>query len=570
MDIISKHEWEYIKQQPSFWNKYTHSIPIDDRDLAILDLGDQVVLPKFFIQNNYEELYIHQIGHDIINRREKRLKDIKSSGTPLTLMETSIEPRKEQIPIFDAIRNKKEFNEPINGLVIAQPGFGKSLVGIKTVELLSTKSLIIVPNDILEEQFVESIIEFTNLQKEDIGVIQGSDINDLIKKGVYEKDIVVAKIQSLYAQLKVINIMELEELYSVFGLVIYDEAHVGNASDGYSKTGNMFRTDNIISMTATPYRSGINEFIFKNNTGGVLYQSDHQNLIPTINLHNGIIEFDDQELRRLQFARTDYVRFMATYNMILETKDAYFEWIANWVEYRASQGHNVAVLFATNKMVKKLSNILTRKGIDNGLLTGQTEKKPEVSKEYLTISQVQVFYDNYFKVFPKRKKCPVLKPFKNDVTKYSLTKHILKDLDKIQATIPTLELETSWTKVNTMTEREIMKSKNVIVSNFKLLSAGFDKSELSCIIFGSIIVGKVPVIQSLGRICRTHPDKIQDVHAHFMFTQTFINFFPDMMFTLTSNIKLQYPSKITYEGFDFEKKEAPPATIKAAPVQHKN
>lgn len=549
MDIIYKHEWEYIKQQPSFWNKYTGHIAHEDRDLAILDLGETCVLPKFFIQNNYEELMAHQIGYDIIHRREQ----IKHVGEPLHKMTTTIEPRKEQVIIFDIIKARVEKGEAVNGLVIAQPGFGKSIVAIKTVELLSTKSLIIVPNDILEEQFVESLVEFTNLKKEDIGVLQGSDIEQLKKKGMFDKDIAVAKIQSLHAQLKANDLHVLYELYSRYGLVIYDEAHVGNASDGYSKTGVMFQTDNILSMTATPYRSGINDFIFKNNTGGILYQSDHQNLVPHISLHNAHIEFTAKELMRLQYAKTDYVRFMATYNMILETKDEYFEWIANWVEYRQSQGHKIAVLFATNKMVKKLGDVLKRKGIDCGILTGQTEKKVEVAREYLTISQVQAFYDHYFEVFPKRKKCPTLKPFKDDPTKYGVTKPILKDIQKIQATIPTVDLAIGVTTPNNLSDREIMKAKDIIISNFKLLSAGFDKSELSCIIFGSLIVGKVPVIQSLGRICRTHPTKLTDVQAHFMFTQAFITYFPDMLFTLVNNIKLQYPSTFTYEGFDFGK-----------------
>ena len=121
MDIIHKHEWEYIKQQPSFWNKYDKPIPHDERDLAVFDLGDVCVLPKFFIDNNLTELMVHKIGEDIINRREV----IEHKGQPLKLMTTTIEPRKEQLPIFEAIKAKRESGESVNGLIIAQPGFGK-------------------------------------------------------------------------------------------------------------------------------------------------------------------------------------------------------------------------------------------------------------------------------------------------------------------------------------------------------------------------------------------------------------------------------------------------------------
>ncbi|RLA81359.1 MAG: hypothetical protein DRG78_09335 [Epsilonproteobacteria bacterium] len=548
MDIIYNYEWEILKTFTNLWNKYEKPIQMEDRDLAVWKIDDICVLPKFFVQNNMIELAGIQEGVNIINRVVKE----EHIGASLNLMTTTIQARKEQIPIFEEIQRRVDNKESVNGLIIAQPGFGKSIVAIKTVELLNTKSLIIVPNDILEEQFVESIVEFTNLTKEDIGIAQGSDIIALQRKGVFDKDIVVGKIQSLYAQLKACNLMELYELYSIFGLVIYDEAHVGNASDGYAKTGILFKTDNIMSMTATPYRNGINEFLFRNSTGGILYQSDHQNLIPQVNLHNGIIEFTEKEVQRLMFSRTDYIRFMATYNMILETKDAYFEWIANWVEYRNSQGHNTAILFATNKMVHKLGLVLKRRKIDVGILTGQTEKKLEEPIQYLSKAQLAAFNNEYYEFFPKRKSIPAPKVFKDDKDKFKLTKPILKDIEKMIVKFPSLE--PNWTKPDNMTEREIMKSKNNIVSNFKLLSAGFDKSELSCIIFGSLIIGKVPVIQSLGRICRLHPDKINDIHAHFMFTQQFMNFFPDMLHILTNNIKTQYPSKFTYEGFDFGKK----------------
>ncbi len=427
-----------------------------------------------------------------------------------------------------------------------------SIVAIKTVELLNTKSLIIVPNDILEGQFVDSIIEFTNLTKDDIGIIQGSDIASLIKNKVYEKDICVVKVQSLYAQLKSQNINSLYELYSVFGLVIYDEAHVGNASDGYSKTGIIFKTNNIISMTATPYRKGINNFIFQNNTGDILYESTHHNLVPDVMLQQCHIEFTEQEIGRLRRMSNDYIMFLATYNSILETKDAYFNWIADWIVYRASQGYETATLFSNNKMVYKLSKILKYRGLDHGVLTGSTSKKLEKPVLYITRSQLSIYHNEYYNIFPKRKSCPEPPVFKDDPNKFKVNKKIEKDLLKMCKQFPSLEPQ--LTEVENLTEREIMKLKPHVISNFKLLSAGYDKSSLSLIIFGSPLIGKIAVIQSIGRISRIDKTKRQDIIAQFLFTQIYTQFFPDMVHVLVNNIKVQYDSKFIYEGFDFDKK----------------
>jgi len=550
MDIIYKSDWDSLKLMSPLWQNYNGSIGFEDRDLAVLDLGNVVALPKFFVQNNKSVLASTQLGANLILYNESTKNDRLNTGEKLKIFKTDIVPRDEQVEIFNKIRELKENNLPIQGLIVAAPGFGKTIVSLKTVELVQKKTLIIIPNDVLEGQFIDSTIQFTNLERDDIGVIQGGSINNIIKQNIFDKDIVVVKIQSLYAQLKNNNLNILYDLYSCFGLVIYDEAHIGNASDGYSKTGIMFKTDNILSLTATPYRSGINDFIFKNNTGPVLYWSEHQNLIPEIFYHNGFIEFTEQELNKLRSLMHDYVLFMATLNSILTTKNVYFEWIANWVEYRYSQGYEVAILFSTNKMVDKLGKILKRRGLDIGIIIGDTKKKLEKVEEYIHVGDYRKLLNKYNELFPRRKSTLALKYLKDDVSKIKITVKAKEDILKYNKVYED-EIHIFKTEVNNLTEREIMKQKKIIVSNFKFLSAGFDKSSLSCIIFGSIIMGKVPVIQSLGRIARLDKDKRQDIVAHFMFPHIYTEWFNQNIHILTRNIQTQYPSKFHYEGFDF-------------------
>ena len=466
MDIIHKHEWEYIKQQPPFWNKYDKSIPMEERDLSVLDLGHAVVLPKFFIQNNYEDLAIHQIGDDII----KRQAQVNNQEYTKITYDVKFEPRPEQQIVFDTFLDIFKKTGKINGILQARPGVGKTFMSIKLSSIIGYKTLCIVPNSILEDQWVDEISNFTGLSKDKIGIIQGSDIAKIEKNNILDNDIIVVKIQTLLSQLKRINLIELEEFYSRIGLVFYDECHQSGAAESYAKTAIIFKTDNIIGLSATPFVKGINDFLMTNSVGEVLVDLDHQNLIPTVTLHNIYVDFTPQEIQRLTYAKTDYIRFLATHNMILESKDDYLKHIADWVEYRHKTDHITAVLFATNKMVFKMEKILRDRGYDVGVITGSTNKKLDISKEYLTIDQVQIFYDNYFKVFPKRKKCPTLKPFKEDARMYSLTKPILKDLVTIQNELPALELKTSWTVVDNMTDREIMSSKDIVISNFKMLT----------------------------------------------------------------------------------------------------
>ena len=106
-----------------------------------------------------------------------------------------------------------------------------------------------------------------------------------------------------------------------------------------------------------------------------------------------------------------------------------------------------------------------------------------------------------------------------------------------------------------LTELEVAKTKLVTVSNFQSMSAGYDDDQISCLIFGSVLIGKVGVIQSIGRATRANPNKSQFIPIHCMWSQFMLQYFPDMHWTLMRNIKVQYPTaKFHLENFPEEVK----------------
>ena len=542
MKTIDLNTWETIKLIPEIWKPYGYIKP-EEKDLGVLIIGQHIILPKFFVERNKEHLRLYTQTSHLCEPIENHV------GLPINKFETNISPRDEQVIILDTIADKVSQNLPVYGQVVATPGFGKSVIAIKACEIVKQKTLIIVPNDILNEQFIGSIVEFSNLEKEDIGLLQGSDLDHILKHGHFEKDIVIAKIQSLYGQFKKYTIESLRELYKVFGLVIYDEAHVGTASDGYSLTVNMFKTNNIISMTATPFRNGINDFIFQNMTGGVLYESTHQNLVPDIILHCFQTILSTSEIQKLQYFMSDYTMFMSVLNSILFNKDDYFDWIVQWVQYRYNEGHSIAVLFSTNAMVGKLHDKLVALGLPAGKITGKTDKKGKKAIDYITYDDVTLIYDETIKRNPRKKKVVEIKLLKGSDNKYQVTSSTRK---LITDSFPEITIKQTLPELS---ERDQVKELPILVSNFKFLSAGYDKSELSCVIFGSLVIGKIPVNQTLGRIARVNKNKRQDIVAHFMVPDIYDKLFPNNVFTLVNNIKKRYPSNFRYEGFDWERKK---------------
>jgi predicted helicase len=95
-----------------------------------------------------------------------------------------------------------------------------------------------------------------------------------------------------------------------------------------------------------------------------------------------------------------------------------------------------------------------------------------------------------------------------------------------------------------------VKESNIIISNYNLLSAGFDKPQLSNIIFGAAPrVGKISVIQSIGRITRKFEGKLNPLVQYFV-PSTFLDFQKSTGVILNRNIKVQYPdANFKYIGF---------------------
>ncbi len=96
-----------------------------------------------------------------------------------------------------------------------------------------------------------------------------------------------------------------------------------------------------------------------------------------------------------------------------------------------------------------------------------------------------------------------------------------------------------------------IKEAPVIVSNYNLLSAGFDKANLSNIIFGGAPrIGKISVIQSIGRITRKFEDKNHPLVQYFI-PSKFIEYQKSTGIILSKNIRVQYTdAKFKYIGFE--------------------
>ncbi|MCK5475044.1 MAG: DEAD/DEAH box helicase [Candidatus Pacebacteria bacterium] len=202
-----------------------------------------VSIPRGFINRLINFLNDETIKFEIVDERNK-LKPIET--------ETSAKLFPYQKEAIDAILMEE------NGILVAPPGSGKTIIGIELIARLSQSTLILVHKKQIFDQWVDRIENFLDIPKKEIGKFSSG------KKKIGDK-VTVAMVQTL-------NRMDnLQDYSDSFGMIIVDECHHMPAK--------MFR--NIITklnpyylygLTATPERKNNDDKLIFIYLGEVLYE----------------------------------------------------------------------------------------------------------------------------------------------------------------------------------------------------------------------------------------------------------------------------------------------------------
>ena len=183
----------------------------------------QIIIPRGFIGKLFR--FCKESHIDFEFRDERNLKPPIPFGFNATL-------QNHQLNVIKTV-SKKDF-----GVIVAPPGSGKTIIGLKIIVDKVQPSLIIVHRKQLLEQWTERIEAFLSIPKRDIGVIgQG--------KAKIGEQITVATIQSLPK--------ELESVQNKFGTIIVDECHHVPA-ETFRNIIEKLQTYYLYGLTATPFR----------------------------------------------------------------------------------------------------------------------------------------------------------------------------------------------------------------------------------------------------------------------------------------------------------------------------
>jgi superfamily II DNA or RNA helicase len=181
---------------------------------------------------------------------------------------TEIELREHQQIALQAT-TKKDF-----GVIVAPPGTGKTILGLKIIAEKKQPALIIVHRKQIAEQWIERIQQFLGFPKKEIGTIG-------LGKSKVGQQVTVAMVQSLTKKLESENVSDYKE---TFGTIIIDECH-HIPSKTYRNAISKLNTYYLYGLTATPFR--------KYNEGKLIF----------IHLGNIISEIQPQQIDNFKHAR---------------------------------------------------------------------------------------------------------------------------------------------------------------------------------------------------------------------------------------------------------------------------
>ena len=254
---------------------------------------------SFRAQALYYQNIIHYLTQSEISYDDKVLDLIPSPQISIN----SRLARPDRISLRDYQTNALDSWKKANkrGCIVLPTGSGKTVIGVKAIEMVNASSLVIVPTIDLMDQWTSVLAKFFSQHSDTIKIGNlggGSDDIQAITVSTYDS-----------AYLRAPN------LGNRFALVIFDEVH-HLAAPGYRSIAEQFASPFRLGLTATIEREDDMHKDLPRLVGGVVYEARPKDLAK--NKHLALYEIERREVSMLPEEIEEYNKWFGIYQIGLK------------------------------------------------------------------------------------------------------------------------------------------------------------------------------------------------------------------------------------------------------------
>ena len=232
-------------------------------------------------------------------------------------------------------------NKDDGGLLCLGCGQGKTVMGLYVASVFKVKTLVIVHKSFLLNQWKERAEQFTDAN---IGIIRQNKID------IDGKDIVIGMLQSISKE------KYDEELFSDFGLVIFDEAHHA-PSKYFSRALPIIACKYTLALSATPERTDRLEKVLYWYFGDILYKApkkcNDKVLVKMFKYHS-----DNKKFKEIRFSYNGKLCIAKTLNNIIRIEERNDFIINLLIKYKSEEPERKILLLGDR--IEQLENIKTK------------------------------------------------------------------------------------------------------------------------------------------------------------------------------------------------------------------
>lgn len=302
----------------------------------------------------------------------EEIENICNSGDIIDIEDNIILRNKVQEDCVEAILKNE------TGIIKLPPGKGKTVMAIKAASILKRKFIVVVDMEKIKEQWINEIKKFTNLTDDDIGIIQGDQID------VVNKKCCIIMINTLSSRVKKGETKKYLEILNEnnFGVCFYDEVHCLIGPEKFTDALYCIPTKRTYGLTATPNRTDGRLILLNYWLKDIIFKIDEYDIMPIINIINFSSDIKKTKTYKHityggKFNRMSYNKKLIDLNNYINTLDSVVEYVI--------KNNRICVFMSEIKKILEffILRYSDRMGIENiGFFVGGSGIE-EIDKKYV-------------------------------------------------------------------------------------------------------------------------------------------------------------------------------------------